>query len=94
MAIIGTRLFNLIEDKYLTLGNEEYLRPLSIGNNWSKLRLGLMLALPPNGTSSLRGSSIKTWVRRRRVTTRPIRRRLSAASRKPCWRSPARWSKR
>ncbi len=62
MAIIGTRAFNLIEDKYLTLGNEEYLRPLSIGNNWSKLRLGLMLALPPNGTSNLTGCSLVVGV--------------------------------
>ncbi len=62
MAIIGTRAFNLIEDKYLTLANEEYLRPLSIGNNWSKLRLGLMLALSPNGTSSLTGCSLVVGV--------------------------------
>jgi hypothetical protein len=58
MAAIGSRTFNLIEDRYLTLANEEFLRPLSIGNNWSKLRLGAMLALPPNGTNNLTGCSL------------------------------------
>ena len=53
MATIGSRTFNLLEDKYLTLANEEYLRRLAIGSNWTKLRLGAMLALPPNGTENL-----------------------------------------
>jgi hypothetical protein len=53
MATIGSRNFNLIEDKYLTLANEEFVRPLSIGNNWSKLRLGAMLAITPDGTNNL-----------------------------------------
>jgi len=58
MSTIASRTFNLIPDKYLTLANEEYLRPLSIGNNWNKLRLGAMVALTPNGTSNLVGCSL------------------------------------
>ena len=55
MASIGSRTINLIEDKYLTLANEEYLRPLSIGSNWTKLRIGMVCALTPNGTNNLLG---------------------------------------
>jgi hypothetical protein len=58
MANIGSRTINLIEDKYLTLANEEYLRPLSLGNNWTKVRLGLMVALTPNSTNNLIGCSL------------------------------------
>jgi hypothetical protein len=58
MATIGSRTFNLIGDKYLSLANEEYLRQLSIGSNWNKLRLGAMVALAPNGTSNLVGCSL------------------------------------
>ncbi len=58
MADIGSRTFNLIEDRYLTLANEEYLRPLSLGNNWSKLRLGAMVALTPDGANSLPGCTL------------------------------------
>ena len=58
MATIASRTFNLIADKYLTLANEEYLRPLSIGGNWNKLRLGAMLALTPNGTNNLVSCSL------------------------------------
>ena len=47
MATIGVRSFNLIDDKYLALGNEEYVRPLAIGSNWSKIRVGMLVALTP-----------------------------------------------
>lgn len=56
MATIGVRSFNLIEDKYLALGNEEYVRTLALGSNWSRLRLGLLAALTPEGTSDLQGT--------------------------------------
>ena len=58
MATIGARTFNLIEDKYLTLANEEYLRPLSLGNNWTKLRLGAMLAITPDAANNLTNCSL------------------------------------
>jgi hypothetical protein len=56
MATIGVRTFNLVEDKYLTLANEEYVRTLAIGNHWSRLRLGLLVALTPDGTNDLQGT--------------------------------------
>ena len=63
MSNIGSRTFNLIADKYLTLANEEYLRQLSIGSNWSKLRLGAMLALTaPEATYDWQvRADLSTW---------------------------------
>ena len=58
MASIGARTINLVEDKYLSIANEEYVRQLSIGSNWTKLRLGMMCALTPNGTGNLLGCSL------------------------------------
>lgn len=58
MATIGVRSFNLIDDRYLALGNEEYVRPLAIGSNWTKLRLGMLVALTPDGTSDLTGTNL------------------------------------
>ena len=58
MANIGSRTFNLIGDKYLTLANEEFVRTLAIGNDWTRLRLGLLLALPTDGTSDLQGADL------------------------------------
>lgn len=55
MASIGSRIINLVEDKYLSLANEEYLRQLSIGSNWTKLRIGMVCALTPNGANNLLG---------------------------------------
>jgi len=55
MASIGVRSFNLIEDKYLTLANEEYVRTLAIGSNWTRLRLGMLAALTPDGVADLQG---------------------------------------
>ncbi|MBI5388202.1 MAG: hypothetical protein HZA90_26355 [Verrucomicrobia bacterium] len=55
MATISSRLFNLTPDKFLVLGNEEWVRKLGIGSDWTKLRLGLLVALTPDGTSNLIG---------------------------------------
>lgn len=55
MANIGSRDFNLVGDQYLSLANEEYVRTLAIGTNWTKLRLGLLAAVTPDGTSNLNG---------------------------------------
>jgi hypothetical protein len=54
MSTIGQRIFAAGgEDKYLTLANEEYARVLDIGNNWTSLRVGVMLAFTPDGTNNL-----------------------------------------
>lgn len=58
MANIGSRTFNLIGDKYLTLANEEFVRTLAIGSDWTRLRLGLLLALSTDGTSDLQGADL------------------------------------
>jgi hypothetical protein len=62
MASIGARTFNLIEDRYLALANEEFVRTLAIGNDWTKLRLGVLLAVTPNGTSALGGTTFMLGV--------------------------------
>lgn len=49
MATIGSRTFATYEplnDKYLSLANEEYVRTLAIGSNWNQVRIGLMYAMP------------------------------------------------
>ena len=58
MSNIGSRTFNLIGDKYLTLANEEFVRTLAIGSDWTRLRLGLLLALTPDGTNDLQGADL------------------------------------
>ena len=58
MANIGSRFFNLVSDQYLSLANEEYVRTLAIGTNWTKLRLGLLIALTPDGTNNLSGTNL------------------------------------
>src|SRR5438876_3919296 len=58
MSVIASRAFNLIDDKYLTLANEEYVRTLAIGTNWTKLRIGMLLALATDGTNNLQGTNL------------------------------------
>lgn len=58
MANIGSRVFNLVGDKYLSLANEEYVRTLAVGTNWTKLRLGMLIALTPDGTNNLGGTNL------------------------------------
>jgi len=58
MANIGSRVFNLVSDKYLSLANEEFVRTLAIGTNWTKLRLGMLMALNPDGTNNLSGTNL------------------------------------
>jgi hypothetical protein len=55
MANIGTRTFNLVDDKYLSLANEEWVRTLAIGTNWTKLRIGKLVSVTPDATSNLSG---------------------------------------
>lgn len=54
MATIAARTFAVYEpttDKYLALANEEYVRTLAIGSNWTQLRIGIMYAIP--GTANI-----------------------------------------
>ena len=62
MATIGSRLFNLVADKYGTLANEEFARTLAIGTDWNKIRLGLLLAVPLDGTNNLPGTALMLGV--------------------------------
>lgn len=53
MSVIGQRVFVAGGNQlYMSLANEEYVRPLGIGSNWTKLRIGLLLAQTPNGVSN------------------------------------------
>lgn len=58
MAYIIQKSFSTYEpinDKALQLANEIYQRSLAIGTNWTRLRLGLMYAITPDGTANLSG---------------------------------------
>lgn len=57
MASIGTRTFAAGNKKYLSLAGEEYKRTISIGNNWTKIRIGILAAQNPNGTSDTASGS-------------------------------------
>lgn len=53
-SVIGERVFVSDGiDKYITLPNAEYVRPLSIGSNWNRLRIGVLMAMTPNATSNI-----------------------------------------
>ncbi len=64
MAAIASRTFVLAPttDKYLSLSGEEYLRKLTIGNNWTTLRLGMMCAITPDGTNNLASCALQLGV--------------------------------
>lgn len=53
IAARGTFVLAPTSDQALLIGNEELLRKLSIGNNWTSLRIGAMIAITPDGTNSL-----------------------------------------
>lgn len=55
MAQLASQAFILSPstDRYLELSNNEWVRPLSIGNTWSKIRLGVLASITPNGTSDI-----------------------------------------
>lgn len=55
MANIGSRTFNLVDDQYLSLANEEWVRTLAIGSNWTKLRIGLLMTVTPDDVNNLNG---------------------------------------
>lgn len=58
MANIGSRLFNGVADKYVSLANEELVRTLQIGSDWTKLRIGVLLAVTPDGTNNLASAAL------------------------------------
>lgn len=59
MSNIGQRVFVLGGNQlYMTLANEEYVRTLSIGSNWTKIRIGMFHAFTPDGTNNLTGVTL------------------------------------
>jgi len=57
MAIIIQRVFATDTKKGISLGNEEWVRGLTIGTNWSRLRIGILCAANPDGTNNINGCS-------------------------------------
>jgi hypothetical protein len=53
MARIAIRLFNYIPDQCLVLAGEEWLRPLPRLGDWQHIRLGMLVAIQPNGTGGV-----------------------------------------
>lgn len=64
MASIGSRTFALepTADKYLALSGEEWVRTLTIGSTWDQLRVGLRVAMTPNGTSDTLSATLQIGV--------------------------------
>lgn len=52
-AAIITRDFTSVYDNALVLGGASYLRTLAYGNGWSRIRIGALVAVTPNGTSNI-----------------------------------------
>ena len=57
-AAIIQRDFTSIYDKALVLGGCSYLRTLTYGNGWSRIRLGALVAVTPNGTNNMSDASL------------------------------------
>jgi hypothetical protein len=53
MANISSRVFSDGTKKLLSLSNGEYKRGISVGNNWTRLRVGILVAQNPNGVLNL-----------------------------------------
>jgi hypothetical protein len=53
MPNISSRTFSTGADKCVELANNEYLRTMAIGNNWTRIRVGILAALQPNGTNNI-----------------------------------------
>lgn len=57
MSVIFQRTFTSDGNRQgLTLGNEDFVRPLSIGSNWNSLRIGISCAIRPDGVNDLGGT--------------------------------------
>lgn len=53
MALIESIVFPGGVDQCLTLFNEEWGRTLAIGDDWTRLRIGLLCSVEPNGASNI-----------------------------------------
>ena len=59
MAIIGTRTFLADGVKpYITVGSEEYVRPLAMGTNWTKIRIAMLVSIVPNGINNIANGGV------------------------------------
>jgi hypothetical protein len=58
MAVIDTHFISGANRPFLTLGSEEYARPLSIGTNWNQLRIILLCAIRADGTNNIANGGI------------------------------------
>jgi hypothetical protein len=59
MAIIYQETFSDGPDKALVLSNEEWGRALSIGSNWTRIRIAALLAIEPDGTNNLASAQLR-----------------------------------
>jgi len=59
---IVQRTFNLIPDKELSIGNAEYLREMQFGSNWTRLRIGILMAQSGFATNNVSGCALQLGV--------------------------------
>lgn len=53
MAEVASRSINLVSGNYLKLAGEEWVRTLPFRQDWQRIRLGILFAVTPNGTSNI-----------------------------------------
>jgi len=58
MAVIAQHVFGGVTYPYITLENEEIVRPLAIGTNWNSLRIVVQCAARVVGTSDILNTSL------------------------------------
>jgi len=59
MAIIFEETFSDGPDKGLVLSNEEWGRALQIGSDWTRIRMGMLVAMEPDGINNLSGAQFR-----------------------------------
>jgi len=59
MAIIFEETFSDGSDKGLVLSNEEWGRALQIGSDWTRIRMGMLVAMEPDGVNNLSGAQFR-----------------------------------
>jgi hypothetical protein len=59
MAIIYQETFSDGPDKGLVLSNEEWGRALQIGSDWTRIRMGMLVAMEPDGVNNISGAQFR-----------------------------------
>jgi len=53
VPVVIQRLFSYVPKKTLVIAGADLVRKLNVGNNWSRIRLGALVAVTPDGVNNL-----------------------------------------